>query len=67
MEQRGDAITNSWFYRDFCEACGEPIRVRLGDLKKANHCDDCYNARPPAAHTGLVKRQRTKLGKTTGG
>ncbi len=65
MEQRGEAIASSRFYRDFCERCSEPIRVKFDDLKKANHCDDCYNAHPPGAHTGLVKRQRAKLFKTS--
>ena len=39
MEERGDAIPGSRFLRDFCDACGEPIRVT--SIARPNHCDSC--------------------------
>lgn len=38
-EQRGDSIPGSRFLRDFCESCGEPIRVT--SVSSANYCNDC--------------------------
>lgn len=66
-EHRGEQIPNSRYYRDFCYLCQEPIRVSFSDLERQNRCDNCYPMTgAPGAHTGLCKRQKAKLSKTTG-
>lgn len=67
MEAKGQPIPGSRYYRDFCAQCRAPIRVPKDALRHGNCCSDCTGGGPPAPHTGLCKRQRSKLGKTTGG
>jgi|GEM_PF-4956940 len=66
MDKRGQPIRGSSLYREYCHHCGEPIRVRQGQLGQEVYCQDCDGSKPPPAHAGLCKRQRTKLGKTDG-
>jgi hypothetical protein len=66
--RRGMAIPGSKYYREFCYRCKDPMRVQWDLVGKKVSCDDCAHLKHiPPAHTGLCKRQRSKLGKTTGG
>ena len=70
------ALPGSRLWRVWCYRCGEPMRVNASDVyigradeevERPHYCGDCAPTRPPAAHTGLTKRQRAKVGKTDGG
>lgn len=65
MEAYGEPIAGSMYVRCFCEHCGSPMRCPQNTLDQEHHvCGECLKRVPPA-HTGLVARQRAKLGKTS--
>jgi len=66
IENRGQPIRGSCFFRDFCAHCGEPMRVKKSALGCKNYCQDCNGLPAAPAHTGLCQRQRYKLGHTDG-
>ena len=41
IEARGDPISGSRFFRDFCGLCKTPMRVCGRDLIRENYCEDC--------------------------
>jgi hypothetical protein len=64
MEPPGTPIPGSRLVRDYCDKCGDAIRVVPNEEGKYGHntCQDCENPHaPPGGLAGLTKRQATKL------
>jgi len=68
----GFFIKGSRCQRDYCQGCGEPMRVDAaydhitGD-RIEHWCEECDPPKPPPPLEGLAYRQRSKLGHTNGG
>lgn len=52
---RGAPIPNSTFYRDFCRACGEAMRVNWRQLRQLQFCARCE----PSGLTGYASHQQS--------
>lgn len=73
MERRGDRITGSRLYRDFCASCKEPIRVapewnakaKCSQLPWRSYCSRCDGHKPPPLAAHRPEGQSVGLGKTT--
>jgi hypothetical protein len=65
IEQRGDKIKGSRLFRDFCNCCGQPMRVqfRVDFSKKVPYCTDCTPSEE-FAHTHRTPGQKAKIGRT---
>jgi hypothetical protein len=62
MEQKGDTIPGSRFLRDFCEGCGEPIRVI--NVATPNYCTECDPAPVrEVLHNAHMVGEKLHLGK----
>lgn len=63
--QVGQRIPGSRCYRDFCDRCGEALRVSGDRLKQLNYCEECDPGQPPAPNTNLTYRMRLGLQRTS--
>jgi len=41
MEEHGDSVINSLFFRAFCCGCGTPMRVKKSELDIRHWCETC--------------------------
>jgi hypothetical protein len=53
MERKGERISGSKYFRDFCSLCKDPIRV--SNTHVANICDACVGHRLPPGRPSLTK------------